>query len=181
MIAGRIQMIRACQRLSQRLTLLVGVMLWFAMSAAHAVHSCTISVGTLNFGVYSGAQVNSSSTMTVTCTLTAGIVDTVNYTGTLSTGASGSYAQRQLTNLSLPSDTLPYNLYLGTVPAALNTNVWGDGTGGTITATGMFTLIVFFSPIGTANYTVAGAIPAVAVVPAAGTYNDTIVATLTFN
>jgi len=168
------------RRLLQRLMLFVGLTLCVAPTA-HAAHTCTISVGTLNFGTYSGAQVNSSSTMTVSCTLTAGIFETVNYTATLSTGASGTYAQRRLTNLSLPSDTLPYNLYLGTVPAALNTNVWGDGTGGTVTASGTFTLIVIFGPVGTANYTVAGAIPALAAVPAAGTYNDTIVATMTFN
>jgi spore coat protein U-like protein len=157
--------------------------LWLALVAfpVHAAHSCVVSVGTLNFGVYAGLQISSSSTMTVTCTLTSGIIETVNYTAALSTGASGTYTQRRLTNLSLPADTLPYNLYQGTVPAALNTNVWGDGTGGTTTASGSFNLIVIFAPVGNANYTVAGAIAAVAAVPAAGTYNDTIIATLTFN
>ena len=157
--------------------------LWLSLaaSAVHATHTCTISVGTLNFGVYAGLQVNSSSTMTVTCTLTSSGSDTVNYTAALSTGGSGTYAQRRLTNLSFPSDTLPYNLYQNTVPAALNSNVWGDGTGGTTMASGSFKLQQVVSPVGTATYTVAGAIAAVAAVPAAGTYNDTIIATLTFN
>ena len=169
----------ACRLFLQRVVLFSALAL--APPLAYAVHTCTIGVGTLNFGAYTGAQTNSSSIMTISCTLTAGIIDTVNYTATLSTGTSGSYAQRRLTNLSLPSDTLPYNLYLGTVPAALNTSVWGDGTGGTVTASGTFTLIVFFAPVGTATYTVAGAIAPLAAVPAAGTYNDTIIATLTFN
>jgi len=157
--------------------------LWLALAvpAAHAAHTCVVGVGTLNFGIYTGLQVNGSSTMTVTCTLTSAGSDTVNYTAALSTGGSGTYAQRRLTNLSLPSDTLPYNLYQGTVPAALNTNVWGDGTGGTTVASGTFKLQQVNLPVGTATYTVAGAIAAVAAVPAAGTYNDTIIATLTFN
>ncbi len=109
-------------------------------ASAHAVHTCTVGIGNLSFGAYTGSQITSSTTMTITCTLTSGGADNVDFTATLSTGA-GSYVQRRLTHVGAPPDTLPYNLYLGTVPAILNTNVWGDGSGGTVTASGTMQLI----------------------------------------
>jgi spore coat protein U-like protein len=153
----------------------------FAATSAHAVHTCTVGVGNVNFGAFTGVQITSSSTMTVSCTITSGLIDNVNFTATLSTGA-GSYAQRLLTHVGPPADTLPYNLYLNTVPAILNTSVWGDGSGSTVTATGgPLQLIIIFAPTKSATFTVAGAMPAVASLPTAGTYSDTIVATLTYN
>ena len=149
-------------------------------AAAHATHTCTVSVGNLSFGSYTGTQISSSSTLSVQCTLTGGLVDTVNFTATLSTG-TGSYAQRLLTHSGPPADTLPYNLYEGTVPGVLNTNVWGDGTAGTTTATGSMTLVVLLNPTRTVNFTVAGAMGPVSAMPTAGTYLDTVAATVTYN
>ncbi len=149
-------------------------------AAADAAHTCTVGVGNLSFGAYTGTQLTSSTTMSITCTLTAGIAETVNFTATLSTGA-GSYAQRRLTHVGAPADTLPYNLYLNTVPAILNTSVWGDGSGATVTATGSQSLIIIFRPTLTTNFTVAGAMAAVPVLPTAGTYQDIITATVTYN
>ncbi len=141
--------------------------------------SCTVAVGTLAFGAYAGAQVNSSATLTVTCTRAFGDLSTVNYTASLSAGSSGSYAQRRLTRAGLPADTLNYNLYLTTVPATLNTSVWGDGTGGTVVASGSIAPVIFVYTQ-TRTHTVAGAIAAGAV-PTAGAYSDSIVATLVYN
>ena len=149
-------------------------------SKADAAHTCTVGVGNISFGSYTGTQVSSSSTMSITCTLTAGIVETVNFTATLSTGA-GTYAQRLLTHVGPPADTLPYNLYQGAVPGVLNTNVWGDGTAGTTTATGNMTLVVILNPSRTVTFTVAGAMGPVAAMPTAGTYSDTVAATVTYN
>jgi spore coat protein U-like protein len=153
--------------------------LGFAASA-HAVHTCTVGIGNLSFGAYTGSQITSSSTMTITCSLTSGIVDNVSFTATLSTGA-GSYLQRRLTHVGAPPDTLPYNLYLGTVPAILNTNVWGDGSGATVTATGTLQLIIIFNPTRTATFTVAGAMGPVGSMPTAGTYQDIVAGTVTYN
>ena len=149
-------------------------------ASAHAAHTCTVGVGNLSFGPYTGAQTTSSSTMTITCTLTSGVVENVAFTATLSTGA-GSYVQRRLTHVGAPSDTLPYNLYVNTVPGILNTNVWGDGSGSTVTASGNLQLIIIFSPTRSATFTVAGAMAAVAALPTAGAYQDIIAATVTYN
>ncbi len=147
---------------------------------AHAVHTCTVGIGNLSFGAYTGVQITSSATMTVTCTITSGLVDNVAFTATLSTGA-GSYLQRLLRHVGAPPDTLPYNLYLNTVPAILNTNVWGDGSGATVTASGSMQLIIIFAPTKTVTFTVAGAMAAVATMPTAGTYQDIIAGTVTYN
>lgn len=155
-------------------------MLALSPAVSLAAASCNVGVGNLNFGTFTGARQTSSTTMTVTCTLTGGLTDTVNFSAALSTGA-GSYLQRILTHVGAPPDTLPYNLYLNTVPAILNTSVWGDGSGSTVTATGSHTLIIIFQPTRTTNFTVAGAMAAVGALPTAGTYRDLILATLTYN
>jgi len=154
-------------------------LLAFAASA-EAVHTCTVGIGNLAFGAYTGVQTTSSSTMTITCTITSGIVDNVAFTATLSTGA-GSYAQRILTHVGAPPDTLRYNLYLNNVPAILNTSVWGDGSGATVTASGSMQLIIIFTPSRTTTFTIAGAMAAVATMPTAGTYQDIVAGTVTYN
>jgi spore coat protein U-like protein len=139
--------------------------------------TCNLSFGSLGFGAYVSAQISSSSTATLNCTKPPGPPEDINYTIALSTGA-GTYAQRLMNRSSLPADTLPYNLYLNALPAVLNTSVWGDGSGTTVRWTGSIRLT------GNANVTrtatLVGAIPA-GFFPAAGTYQDTIVATLTIN
>ncbi len=155
---------------------------WLSLSVAgcaYAVSTCTVGVGNVTFGAYTGVQITSSATMTITCTHTSGGADTIDFTATLSTGA-GSYAQRLLTHIGAPPDTLPYNLYLGTVPAILNTNVWGDGSGATVTATGTVK-VSNGQPTRSATFTVAGAMATVAAMPTAGTYEDIIAATVTYN
>jgi spore coat protein U-like protein len=149
-------------------------------TSVHAAHTCLVSVGNLSFGGYTGAQITSSASMTISCTLTSGIVDNVAFTATLSTGA-GSYRQRVLTHVGAPPDTLNYNLYLNNVPGILNTSVWGDGSGATVTATGNMQLIIIVAPTRTTTFTVAGAMAAVAALPTAGVYQDLITGTVTYN
>jgi spore coat protein U-like protein len=147
---------------------------------AHATLSCSVAVGPLAFGTYSGAQVNSSTTMTIACSRDTNDKNwTVSYTAALSTGASGTFAQRKLTNSVSPADQLNYNMYLGSVPGILNTSVWGDTSGGTIQAVATLDL----SPPVTSRsvaQTVAGAVAA-GPVPGPGLYSDTIMVTLTYN
>jgi spore coat protein U-like protein len=149
-------------------------------AAAQAVHTCNVSVGNMSFGAFTGSQISSSSTLSVSCTITSGIIDNVNFTATLSTGA-GTYAQRLLTHVGSPPDTLPYNLYVNTVPGVLNTSVWGDGNSGTVVGSGSMQLIIIFNPTRTVSITVAGAMGPVAAMPTAGTYSDTVAATITYN
>jgi spore coat protein U-like protein len=147
---------------------------------ANAAHTCMVGIGNLAFGMYFGNQTTSSTTMSITCTLTSTGSDTVAFTATLSTGA-GSYTQRLLTNSGSPTDTLPYNLYLDTVPAILNTNVWGDGSGATVVANGSMKLQQTIAPVVTVTFTIAGAIEAVATMPPPGVYLDLIAGTVTYN
>lgn len=145
---------------------------------AQASHTCTVSVSTENFGAYSGVQINTSATMTVTCTLVGSTNETANFTATLSTGA-GTYAQRLVTHSGPPADTLKYNLYKTTVPGTLNTSVWGDGSGGTVTWASSISMTTG-SRVVSKTLTVAAALAAVAAIPTAGTYNDTITVTVTY-
>lgn len=161
-------------------TLALAVALSAAAPLAGAAAVCTVGIGNLSFGAYTGAQTTSSATMSITCTLTGGLVDNISYTATLSTGL-GSYTQRILTHVGAPPDTLPYNLYLGSVPAILNTSVWGDGSGSTVVASGSMQLIFIFGPSRTVNHTVAGAMGPVAVLPSAGLYQDIVAGTVTYN
>jgi len=147
------------------------------LSGSARAASCNLSIGNLNFGAYVGSQVLSTSNASFTCTNTnpALLPEKVDYFISLSTGA-GTYLQRQMTGTSLPADTLPYNLYLGFLPAVLNTNVWGDGSGATVRWTGRLNL-TNGQPMRTDTNTIVGAIPATTV-PSAGSYQDTVVATV---
>ena len=153
-----------------------------ALAAFHAssvfAASCTVGAVTLNFGAYVGSQVSVAQTISLTCSNTLPPPEQVRYDVRLSTGFSNSYGQRLMQRTSLPADTLPYNLYLGAVPAVLNTNVWGDGNAGTVFWQGSMTLSNG-QPIRTDTNTIAGAVPA-GVVPAGGAYIDTITAIVTF-
>lgn len=139
--------------------------------------TCNLSFGSLSFGAYVGTQTSSSSTASLNCTKPPGPPEDITYTIALSTGA-GTYAQRRMNRTGPPADILPYNLYLNALPAVLNTSVWGDGSGTTVIWTGAIRLTGNANV--TRNATLVGAIPA-GFFPAAGTYQDTIVATLTIN
>jgi spore coat protein U-like protein len=131
---------------------------------ATVVNACSIAAGDLAFGTYSvvtGAAVNATSSILVTCTLGAG------YTVALNAGATagGSYTQRRMAS---GGDTLSYNLYTD----AARTSIWGDATGSTATVAG--------SGNGLPQaLTVYGQVLASQNVPG-GLYSDTVTATITF-
>lgn len=130
-------------------------------ASAHA--ACTLSVVGLNFGTYNtfnALDTKIATTMDVACSANT------PYTVSLSSG-SGSFAQRTLTN---GTHLLAYNLYLDSAYLG----VWGDGSSGTGTASGMGTGISKKT-----TFTVYGRVPA-GQNAYVGSYSDTITVTVTF-
>jgi spore coat protein U-like protein len=138
----------------------------FTVSASVA-SNCVISTNNLNLGAFDGAtDLAQSADITVRCT------NATPYEVELSTGASGSYGNRTLSN---GTATLNYNLYTD----AGHTLIWGDGTtGGTSSATGTGTGMALGQ---TKTHTVHGQLLASANANAdLGTYIDTITATIRY-
>jgi spore coat protein U-like protein len=126
--------------------------------------ACTVTGSTLAFGVYTGAAVQASSTLTVTCTSAS-----TSYDIGLNQGATSgaTLTTRQMLN---GAAALNYTLTSGSY-AGSN---WGNTTatnwvGGTSSATAMTTT----------SQTVYGTIPANQLV-APGSYADTITASITY-
>ena len=129
--------------------------------------NCLINAPDLNLGTFDGTNdLTANSTISVRCTSgTTFFVD-------LSTGSSGNFTSRTLVN---GSDTLAYNLYTSNT----YTTVFGDGTGstgrGSGTGAGMGvpnaqSVLVYGQLLASANTGPVGA----------GTYTDTITATITY-
>jgi len=136
---------------------------------AHAAVSCTVTATGVAFGTYdpaSAANGSSAGTITVFCSGAS----SASYTITLSTGAGGTFAPR-----AMPSgaNNLKYNLYT----SAADTQVWGDGSGNSISFSGSM------SSIGQSgqsqSYTVYGLLPQ-SQFAAPGAYMDTITVTLNY-
>jgi spore coat protein U-like protein len=124
---------------------------------------CLVSATPVAFGTYlpfSGAPTDSTGTVTVTCFGSATI------SIALSTGGSGSFSSRQMTN---GGAHLLYQLYANTT----HTTVWGDGTGGTVTVTDTLT------GFSNRNYIAYGRIPTLQTVRP-GSYADTITVTVSY-
>jgi spore coat protein U-like protein len=144
---------------------------------ALAAADCSITAVSVNFGAYDPVVTSpddSVGTVTVTCRHVSGGAERINYSVTLSNGLNGTSPSTR--KLSASTGRLGYNVF--TDPA--HTQVWGNGTGGTVIASGAMTV----GP-GVGNrtktfmHTVYGRIPQLQdALP--GTYNDTMVLTLTF-
>jgi spore coat protein U-like protein len=133
----------------------------FTVSAT-VVAACLASASNISFGNYTASSStadNANGTVTVTCT------NNDAYTIALNGGGSGHVAARTMAN---GSNTLGYGVYTTSGYAT----IWGDGTNGTQTVGG--------TGNGAAqNYTAYGQIP-VSEYSAAGSYTDTLTATVTF-
>jgi len=141
-----------------------------AASGNCAAAGCSVSASGVNFGTYnplSGSPDDAAGTVTFSCNVGVGLL--MSWTVSLSTGSSGSYAPRRLSN---GVGTLSYNLYT----SAAHSSVWGDGTGVTSVVSDQVLLIV---GLNTFNYPVYGRIPA-GQDAAAGSYTDTIVVTVNY-
>ncbi|HEX5282293.1 MAG TPA: spore coat U domain-containing protein [Micropepsaceae bacterium] len=127
--------------------------------------SCTVSAAPVAFGTFNpfGSVVTATGTISVTC---SGGSPSSPYTIALSTGGSGSFTTRHMSDGF--SDNLNYNLYT----SAAHTSIWGDGTSGTVTVGGT-------NGHTTNNFTAYGQLPTPqGVTP--NSYTDTITVTVTY-
>ena len=126
--------------------------------------SCTLGMASVAFGTYnplSATALDTSGTLSFSCNLTAPLP-----TIALSTGASSTFTPRTMIRAG-GGGALQYNLYLD----ALHLVVWGDGadlTTSRFIAAGLLGQVTFY-----------GSVPARQSVPA-GSYSDTLVATIYF-
>ncbi|MCP3102322.1 fruiting body spore coat protein U [Myxococcus sp. K15C18031901] len=135
--------------------------------------ACSITSGTLNFGTYDpiiinstmGVDLLSSGSLTVTCTLLGSAVVTLGQGSNAGTGSTDAVPLRRMKNTT-SNDYLSYFLYQDVSRLV----VWGNtaGSGLPYLGTGL--------PVPVLVY---GTVPKGQNVPS-GTYNDTVVATLTF-
>jgi len=133
-----------------------------ALPAAAATNCSFTTVVGVVFGVYDvfgASPVDSNGTIVIKCTGNPSL-----WTLTLSMGNAPTYTPRYMIKTA---EQLTYNLYLD----AGRTQIWGDGTGGTVLASG--------SGNGFSTFTVYGRLPA-GVDVTGGAYSDTIVATINF-
>jgi spore coat protein U-like protein len=134
--------------------------------------SCTINAATLDFGTNPGtnlisANVDTSTTVSVTCTNTA------PYSIGMDNGANVSGSQRRMKNGV--SNFLNYNLYTD----AGRTNAW------TTAASSSTCTTASSCALGTGNgaaqsVNIYGRVPTVATAPTPGAYTDTVVMTITY-
>ena len=131
---------------------------------------CAASATSEAFGAYNpfnSTATTSTATLSVSCQSAASVL--VSYTVALG-GGHGGVASR---SLSSGGASLPYQLYRD----AARTQVWGDGTAGSLTLTDGYLLGVVTPVVRT--YTAYGAIPAGLIVTP-GLYSDTIILLLTY-
>ena len=148
---------------------LCGAVLLMSAPLAHAasITSCTATATSVAFGTYTPLQATvlaSAGTITISCT---GVTGRNTVTIDLSQGASGVYTTR---TLKAGTATLSYNLYQD----AANTEIWGNGTGGSTQASATIrrrtpsaTLTVYGSVLARQD-------------PAPGTYGDTITVSVNY-
>jgi spore coat protein U-like protein len=133
--------------------------------SANVVANCTITTAALPFGQYSGAAINASTNITVTCS------NLSTYTVGLDTGKTSGATEttRQMNISPSTAGALKYSLLTGGYSGSGSSN-WGNVTGTWVSGTGT----------GNAQtLTVYGVLPANQFVPV-GSYTDTITATVTY-
>ena len=138
-----------------------------ARAPAASITSCTVTATNVAFGTYTPLQtagLASTGTISISCT---GVTGKNTVTVDLSPGASGSYTSRALIS---GASKLTYNLFQD----AANTEIWGNGTGGSTEASAT---IRKAAP--TATLTIYGTVAAKQD-PAPGTYADTITVSVNY-
>lgn len=157
----------------------VAACLALAGPGAIAQVACNLAVTPLAFGVYDtlGALDNRvNGDITIDCRLlNPNAAQRISYSIAIGAGNSGNFAQR---TMQAPgrADLLGYNVYLNSVSPA---TVWGDGTGGSVPATGSIT-VNKNTPRRPVSLPMIGVIPARQPV-GAGVYGDTLTVTITWN
>jgi spore coat protein U-like protein len=143
-------------------------MLLAVISAQAQLTTCTVSTSGVAFGSFNplpGQSANTTGTISVTCSG----VGSASYTVTINSGL-GSFSARKM---FAGGHSLTYNLYKDSG----FTQVWGDGTVGTVTVTGSATVVLF--PV-TTNYAVYSRIASGQNTARAGSYADSLVVTVTY-
>jgi spore coat protein U-like protein len=145
--------------------------------AAHAAADCSITAISVNFGAYDPVATSpddSVGTVTVACRYVSGGAERVNYSVMLSNGMNGTSAATR--RMGAGTSRLGYNVFMD--PA--RTQTWGNGTGGTVIASGAMTVGPGVGNLTqTVTHSIYGRIPQLQdAVP--GTYADTLQVTLTF-
>lgn len=134
-------------------------------ATANVTKNCTISAAPMAFpqGSTLGTALNATSSLTLRCS------NTLPYAIALSGGGSNAVTARRMSRTANGvTTTVDYQLYLD----AARSQIWGDGTGGTLRHTANGTGYP-------AQVTVYGQVPAQAT-PVPGDYSDTITATILF-
>ncbi len=147
------------------LTLVLAAAGAFCGTDAARGDSCTISAVGVTFGTYnvfSASPLDSTGSVTYTCT---GIKPSDRITIDLSRGGAPTFNPRRMLKSAV---TLNYNVYMD----AARTTIWGDATSGTSQYGPV-------KPNPTDTLTIYGRIPA-GQDASAGTYSDTVVATINF-
>lgn len=148
-----------------------------ALTAAGSASAldCTFFTSGVAFGVYDGtlpSPTDSTGNVTLRCTHLGGGATKTSYTIALSTGSSGTFAQRQL---RAGPAVLDYNLFND----ATRTRAWGDGTQGSALVGGSMLVNPGNYVINEAVHTIYGRIPAEQSADS-GSYSDQILVTVTF-
>lgn len=161
--------------LPARFLRLIAVLLGICAYApsAHAA-DCTILNGSgtnlIDFGTIAAGKpgaTDAQGTLSFLCTLT-GLQLTLNYSASISTGVSGSYATRKMQHLS--GSQISYNLYRD----ANRTQIFGNGSAGTSTVGGscIAACPLLIPVFGRISSNPAGP---------PGAYSDTVTVTIEFN
>lgn len=142
--------------------------------AVHAAVICRVRTTPVRFGIYDPLSMSatlSTGTVVTTCRLRGRLATQVTVTSSLTAGSSGDYLNR---TMRLGGNSLIYNLYLD----AADTQIAGDGTGGSSTASATLALTLFNSRQRWRE-TLYGSMPA-SQDAAPGTYTDSIVVTINY-
>lgn len=150
--------------------LLITLCLAAAGSTAQA-QICSASATSLNFGIYnpqSSSNVDNTATISVSCQATLSLL--MIYSVKLSSGSSGSFAQRKMLS---GANTLNYQVY----DDSARSTIWGDGTSSTNFITDGYLLQVLGPVVKT--YTAYGRTPG-SQNAKAGAYTDTLTILVTY-
>jgi spore coat protein U-like protein len=143
-----------------------------AAPAQALLATCTVNSPSIAFGSYSvisGTPLQSTATVTLSCTADLIVGLLVNFNVSLSPGNSGNELARYM---SSAGSHLNYNIYTNST----YTSIWGDGSNGTSQLSGSFTAVIGGA---SQSITVYGQIPVAQPVPV-GSYGDSLVITVSY-